>query len=251
MYFVIFAGITLMVSAIATSSRQALVLLLAFWFTNCLLFPQVVADIGARVYPAIDGFELPAAVANAKGNLPPEDKLLPEVTKRLLAQYKVQKVEDLPIDPIRVVRIELDAEGDKIQEKIFNDMHDAYEKQDGVYQIGSIIAPMMAVQSFSMAVCETHFAHYRRFSDTAEVYRQNLVHLMDQADLSSEDAKPNSHRLIVQNRATWAKVPPFEYSSPPLPWSLRRSSISILMLLFWFIAVVLLTPLTILRLRID
>lgn len=131
----------------------------------------------------------------------------------------VARVEDLPIDPKRVVNIELDAAGDKIQEKIFNQMHDAYEKQDIVYQGSSIFAAAMAIQSFSMTLCGTHFAHYRRFSDTAEEYRQELVHMMDQADLHSKEAKPNSTAAIVQGRETWEELPPFEYASPTLAWS--------------------------------
>jgi ABC-2 type transport system permease protein len=190
-------------------------------------------------------------VANAKANLPLRDQILPEIEKRLLAEYNVQRVEDLPIDPKRVANIELDAAGDRIQEEIFNRLHDAYDAQDAVYQTGSVLAPGIAVQSLSMALSETHFAHYRLFADAAEAYRQELVHTMDQADLHSENAKPGAAGPIVQDRETWEKLRPFEYTSPGFAWSLGKSFISIIVLIVWFAGTAILTPLAVLRLKVD
>jgi ABC-2 type transport system permease protein len=250
-YFIVFIGAALTVSAVTSSSRQAFVLLLAFWFANCLALPQVVSDVAGRIYPAIDGYELPAAIANARANLPTREQRLPEIEKRLLAQYGVGKVEDLPVDPKRVALIEIDAEGDKIQERYFNALHDAYEKQDQLYQWGAIFAPMMAAQSLSMSLAGTHFAYYRRFADAADAYRQELVHTMDQADLYSAGAIPNSGASIRHDRETWEMVPPFDYRPPTLAWALGKSIISIVILTLWFGGILFITPLALLRLKVD
>lgn len=251
MYFVIFIGISLIASTIAASSRQTLVVLLAFWFINCLLLPQVFAAVSQRIYPAMDGFELPTAIQEAKTNLPTRERRQIEVEKRLLEQYAVEKVEDLPVDPKRVVNMEIEADSDRIQEKYYNQLHDTYEKQDRFYQAGAILAPMMALQSISMTLSGTHFAEHRHFADAAEAYRQQLIRIMDEADLYSENAKPKNATRVVQNSETWAKVPPFEYTPPNLAWSLEKNVISIVILTVWFIAIVALTPLVILKLKVD
>lgn len=251
MYFTIFAGASLIVSALARSSRQTLVVLLAFWFFNCLLMPPVAADTAQKIYPAMDGFELPATIANAGANMPSRDSRLPEIEKRLLAEYGVQRVEDLPVDPRRVASMEVEVDNNRMQEKVFNDLHDAYERQDRVYQGAGFFAPALAVQTLSMSLSGTHFANYRRFADAAETYRQNLVRTMDEADTYSENAKPGSTKSIVQNRETWEKVPPFEYAAPPLRWSLGKAAIGIGMLSLWFVGILLLTPLAISRLKAD
>ena len=212
---------------------------------------EVASDVAGRIEPAIDGFELPAAVANGKANLATPAQRLPDIERRLLAEYGVARVADLPVDPKRVANIETDADGDRIQERIFNDMHDAYERQDRVYQRATLLAPMIGVQSLSMALAGTHFAHYRRFSDAAEAYRQDLVHLMDQADLHSDAARPNSTANIVQNRNTWERLPPFECAPPTLAWSLNKSRTGLLLLILWCASTLVLTPVAILRLKAD
>jgi ABC-2 type transport system permease protein len=251
MYFVVIAGASLIVSARAASSRQALVVLLGCWFANSLLLPQMASDLAARIDPAIDGFELPAAVANGKARLPTPAERLPEIERRLLAEYRVTRVADLPVDPKRVANIESDADGDRIQDQIFNEMHDAYGRQDRLYQLGALLAPMIGVQSLSMTLAGTHFAHYRRFSDAAEAYRQQLVHLMDQADLHSDAARANSTAPIIQSRETWERLPPFEYAPPTLAWSLSQSRTGLLLLLLWCAGILVVTPVAVLKLKVD
>jgi ABC-2 type transport system permease protein len=249
MYFAVFAGAALVVSALASSSRQALMLLLAFWFVSSLMMPQVALSVATRIHPNIDGYQLPAMIANAGAGLRPRNDRVPEIQKRLLEEYHVERVEDLPIDPVRVATLEVEAEHDKNQEEIFGMLNDAYEQQDRFYQIASVVAPGMAIQTLSTALSETHFSNYRHFSDSAEAYRQKLVRTMDEADLHSVNARPGSTAAIVQTRETWEKVPPFEYTSPGLAWSLSKNFISIIVLAIWFIGILIVTPLTIFRLK--
>ncbi len=65
-YFAVFIGLSLMVSARASSSRMALVVLLGFWFFNCLIAARLASELDdvylnqARVYQS--GVILPALV---------------------------------------------------------------------------------------------------------------------------------------------------------------------------------------------
>jgi ABC-2 type transport system permease protein len=249
MYFAVFAGAALVVSALASSSRQALILLLAFWFVSSLMMPQIAVSVATRIHPNIDGYQLPAMIANLGAEVPTADELVPEIEKRLLAEYNVERAADLPIDPRRVANLEREAIHDLNQKKVFDQLHDAYEQQDRIYQIASIVAPGVAVQALSTALSETHFSHYRLFADSAEAYRRDLVRTMDEADLHNENARPGSATPIRQTRETWEKVPPFECRSPGLTWSLGKSFISIIVLAVWFIGMLIVTPLTIFRLK--
>src|SRR5690606_37102683 len=50
-YFAIFLAVSLAVSAWSSSSRAALILLLAFWALNGLFAPRAVADLGSFLHP--------------------------------------------------------------------------------------------------------------------------------------------------------------------------------------------------------
>jgi ABC-2 type transport system permease protein len=237
LYFGIFACVALAVSALAKSSRQALVVLLAFWIVNGLVAPRAVSDLARRVYPSPSAFEFAQRIredlnqgldAHAAYSKKAED-----LKVRLLKQYGVQRVEDLPVNFSGISLQEGEEHGNAVFDKHYNALWDAFEKQDRAQQFGAVVFPLLAVRSLSMGLAGTDFSQHRHFASAAEDYRRHLVKTMND-DLAYHSKM--APRDYTGGRELWAKVPDFEYTVAPLSWVLSRYAWSLALLVLWSVA---------------
>jgi ABC-2 type transport system permease protein len=246
-YFCIWAGVGLTASMLAASSRVALLLLLSFWFLNCLLAPRVVTDIARYVYPAPTVLDFHLAIEQEKARHPSLGHgNIEELTARLLAQYGVSKVEDLPVNPSGVALMEGEKNDTAIYAKHFAALFDAYESQNKAYEAAGALLPMLAVQSLSMGLAGADLAQYRRFSNAAEAHREQMVNTMNQSiafDPAIDRKNPSAGREL------WEKVPPFTYTPPDLKWILSNHWTSIAALGLWVIFVVFAIQRALLKMR--
>ncbi|MGQ0541199.1 MAG: ABC transporter permease subunit, partial [Blastocatellia bacterium] len=102
LYFGAFIGVGLAVSAFASNTRVALVALIGFWIFSCLILPRAANDLAERIYRTPASAEFWAKVdSDMKSGIDghdPANKRTKELEQQLLAQYKVEKVEDLPVN---------------------------------------------------------------------------------------------------------------------------------------------------------
>ena len=62
LYLAAFVGIALTVSALASTTRTALIILLGFWIFSCLIAPRIANDLAEKIYPAPSAAEFWADV---------------------------------------------------------------------------------------------------------------------------------------------------------------------------------------------
>lgn len=248
-YFAFFIGLALIVSARASSSRMALVLLLGFWFFNCLVASRIASDAAKALYPAPSAIEINQSIAmEAKGHGEWEDQVK-VVKERLMAEHNVTDANLLPVNPEAVALDEGERRDALIYEKHFNRLDDIYQSQHRVYQMGAIVAPLLAVQSLSMGLSGTDLAHHHHFAEAAEQYRRTLVNTLNQDIV----AQGNSELIwdYKGDRSLWEKIAPFSYTAPGLVWTLGNHSLSLVLLALWLVAVVVVAPLVVARVKID
>jgi ABC-2 type transport system permease protein len=217
LYLTAFLGLSLAVSALAHSSRLALIGLLGFWIVTGLAIPRAVADLSERLYPAPSATAMWAAMREdfAKGidGHNPADARRQDLEKRVLAEYGVKTVEDLPVSFAGISLQAGEEYGNQVFDKHYSALWDVYERQDRVHMVGALMAPLLAVRSLSMAVAGTDFAQHRHFVTAAESYRRDL-----QRALNGEMTK-NAKGLDFDYKADaafWAQAPEFAYE-PPAP----------------------------------
>jgi ABC-2 type transport system permease protein len=232
-YFGVFVGLTLAVSALAASARQALLALLAFWFIGCLMAPPVVTEVARRWCPDPTALDFAAAIREDRLRVTAWYRRLAEVEARLLQRYGVDSAEKLPVSPKGVALMEEEAEVDRIQETHFNALDEAHARQSRVYRLAAVIAPLLAVRSLSAGLAGTDYAQHRHFAEAAEQYRRRLVKIMNEDD--AENSKPDAAPYLptLRGRDLWEKVPPFEYAPPSLGWVVRRQLPNMVILLCW------------------
>jgi|RhiMetdeSRZDD1v2_1073273.scaffolds.fasta_scaffold17347_7 ABC-2 type transport system permease protein len=239
-YFATFVAISLGVSARARSSRLALVLLLAFWFANSLIASRVAADVASWLHPTPSAVEFQKAM-EADLNQPQEmERRLALRTAELMRQYRVDSPEALPIAMQGVSLQEGENHGDEVFDAHYGRLFDTFERQNTVYQVGGLAAPMLAIRSVSMGLAGTDFNQHRHFITAAEAYRRLIQRTMND-DIMAHPVKgggtADAERRgpYVAGSELWAKVPPFEYEAPATSWVLANTRWSIAMLAVWLI----------------
>lgn len=232
-YFSIVLLLCLTVSALCATSRQSLAILLLFWFGNSLLAPPLAASLAQLSHPSPAALEFANALRRQERDTRMLNDIMTEVEARLLRQYRVSDVTQLPVNPKGVALLEIEAEKARRQELRFDELQQTFARQGAVYQAISWFAPMLAVQSVSMALAGTDATHHLHFARAAEQYRRDLVRRMNEDD--ARNRKPDMAPYLPNLRGDdlWETVPPFQYSPPSLRWSLNTVKTSGTVLWLW------------------
>jgi ABC-2 type transport system permease protein len=233
-YFGVFIGISLAVSAKAKTSSMSLVILLAFWILNGLIAPRAVADLARQVYPTPSAFDFQQTIDRAMRSGPDghqtTDQRAAALKARVLKQYGVETVEALPINFAGLSLQESEEHGNVVFDQHYGALWRRFESQNRIKQLAAVVAPMLAIQSLSMGLAGTDFAHHRDFASAAEQYRRQLVRKMND-HLTYEAVKKDFSYLAPPE--LWQTVEEFEYTAPPTSWILRQQALSLALLLLW------------------
>jgi ABC-2 type transport system permease protein len=247
-YFAIFVAVSLGVSAWATSSRAALVALLAFWALNGLFAARAVADLGSFLYPT------PSAVAFAtelRRDLDDQTVLRERLDRRrreLLARYEVTSVAELPISFAGIELQESENYGNEVFDAHFGALFDTYERQNRLEQLAAVAAPLLGLRSLSMGLAGTDFNQHRHFTTAAEEYRRTIQVIMND-DITARAARVDGPYTAGPD--LWARVPDFDYRAPGAGWVLANHALSIGMLSVWLLASVVFAVAATRRLRAE
>ena len=123
-YAIYLAGwvlVTVLVSAVRTSSRSALAQLLALWVVICVATPRMAASVAGALYPLPSRAELTAQVEAALNEVGdshrPDDPFFRSLREEYLERYQVAAVEDLPVNWRGV----LSRESESLTSRVFED----------------------------------------------------------------------------------------------------------------------------------
>ncbi len=221
LYLVGFLALSLAVSAQARSSRSALVGLLVFWLLNTIVAPRLLADIvrSARTLPTAQAFR--NAIAEQKKSQFGHDERHPAFIAfrdRVLRQYQVKRVEDLPISFRGLSLREDDEAGYRIFDQHFGRLQEMVETQDALCAAPGLIFPLLALQPLSMAMAGTDNRHHGHFVRAAEAHRR-LIQTAASQDLI--DHAKNGDDNYVAPATLWEDIPAFEYTRPDASWAWR------------------------------
>ena len=237
-YFAAYVAVTLFVSAVAPSSRFALVTLLGFWVASGLVVPRAAADAAARLAATPAQADVARDVRQSlEAGLPgvPREDRVAEITGELLERQGFQGAETL-MDASLLEGIELQAEAifeNEVLDHHFARLGDAIERQEQLVQWASVASPLLAVRGLSMALAGTDYAHHRHFADAAEQHRRRLVDLLNRDFAEKAGASGWSYKA---GRELWDRAPALSYAPPTVGWALRRQAVSLGALAGWLLA---------------
>ncbi|MFO0950279.1 MAG: DUF3526 domain-containing protein [Isosphaeraceae bacterium] len=227
-------ALALAVSARARSSRSALVGLLGFWLVNSFVAPRVAANLAesAVKLPTAQAFR--DAIAEDKKATFGHDESHPGFVAfrdRVLKQYGVDRVEDLPVSFRGLSLREDDEAGYRIFDRHFGRLQADVERQDAARGWAGAVLPVLALQPLSMAMAGTDNRHHHHFVRAAEDHRR-LIQTAASQDLI--DHARNGDNAYVAPASLWAGIPPLRYESPGAGWAWRGQGLNLASLAAWF-----------------
>jgi ABC-2 type transport system permease protein len=229
------------VSAWFARGRDALVALLAVWAVSVVLVPRLAPELVASSLALPTRFETDIAVARDLAALgdshDPDDPYFAGFKKKVLAQYGVSRVEDLPVNYKGL----LGMEGERLTSALFERYADAgFERQDA--QLRRVdgfawLSPVIALRRLSMAAAGTDLQNYRRFVEQAEHHRYRLVQELNrlQAEKLSFADDRSSRDSRISN-AHWHDFAGFRFEGASPGEALRRAAPAAGVLLLWLAA---------------
>ena len=236
-YFTAFLALSLAVSAWARSARTALVVLLAVWVVNGLVAPRAAVDLSKWLHPTPSALEFARTVeqemAAGVGDISRPDR--DASTRRLLAEYGVERVEDLPINAVGVYLQESEEFGNRIFDRNYGALWDTFERQGAVHETLALAAPLLAVRTLSMGLAGTDVEQHRHFATAAETYRRDLMRRMN-GDMT-ENSLTGDFSYAV-GAEVWEAVPPLQYAAPTLGWVLGNRVLSLIVLGTWLVGAI-------------
>jgi ABC-2 type transport system permease protein len=230
------ACVALAVSGRSRTARQALAILIAGWAVNAVLAPRLATEVARWCHPAPSAFAFAEQVEREiYGGLDVHTftrQRARDLERRLLQQYRVDRVEDLPVNFRGIDYLEREAHADRVFDAAYGRLWATFERQAAVQQAAGGVAPLLAARSLSMAVAGTDFAHHRDFAHTAEMYRRLLVRTMND-DLAH--GTTSAKLAYTADSDLWSRVPAFSYLPPALGHVLARQTWSLAALALWLV----------------
>lgn len=241
-------------STLALRGRDALLALLALWAIGVVLLPRLAPELVAATLPLPTRYETDIAVARDLAALGdshnPDDPYFNEFRRKVLAQYGVSRVEDLPVNYKGIVGME----GERLTSELF----DRYARQSFTLQQAqldrlqafSLVSPVIALRGLSMSAAGTDLSAYRRFLEQAEQHRYALVQALNrlQAERLSWATDRNTRESRI-SKDHWHGLAEFRFTAEPPGEILRRALPMAAVLLGWLAALTALLAVATRRLR--
>ncbi len=235
-YFAVILLVALAVSARARSSRAALVILLAFWIFTGLVVPRASADLAKRLYPTPSTVQFSREME--KEILHAEQGRKERLTAKVLKEYNVQRIEDLPFNFEGLSLQDSEERGDEVIDRFYQNLETTFERQNRLQEIAAAFSPAQAARLVSMGLSGTDIATQRDFARASEDYRRIFVREMNEAVMRDEGVFDQNYRGTQTlsrkaGRELWETVEPFSYEMPSVFWVLRNHVFGIGVLLGW------------------
>src|SRR5688572_18667376 len=147
----------------------------------------------------------------------------------LMQKYGATSIDALPVAFSGVSLQEGEKHGDEVFDRHYGRLFDTYDRQNTTFQLGGIVAPMLAIRSISMGLAGTDFPQHRHFAAAAENYRRLIQRTMNN-DIMEHPTRGGPY---LASRELWEKVPEFEYSAPSTSWVMSNVGLSALILGVW------------------
>lgn len=246
-YLAGFVFLALGVSALAKSSRAALVTLLAFWLVNSFLAPRLATDVARGLAPTPTAQEFRAAIAKDKAKSFGHDETHPAFIAfrdEVLKKYGVKDVKDLPVS-FRGLSLRKDDEnGYAIFDRHFGALQGAYERQDALRASAGFLFPLLALRPFSMAFAGSDSRAQFDFAAAAEAHRRDI-----QNEVSDNIIHFQRDESYVAGTELWKRIAAFSYRAPAVGFAASGSGEAIAGLIGWLALTVAFALFAIRRLR--
>lgn len=241
-YLLVWASITVSISTRSRTSSSSLVVLLALWLAVCIVVPRAASTAAQALLPIPSKVETDLAVADAVRSLGDGhnagDPAFARLRSNLLAEYGVDRVEDLPINFRGVVAEASEAELTAVMDEFAERYAQQELAQAQLLRWASVLSPMLALRAYSTTMAGTDLAHRHQFLREAEATRFDFVQGLNRVHASeltygddirrSSDAEAEKRTRV--SSANWAALDEFHLHVNPVRDRWQRAAPFLLLL---------------------
>jgi len=243
-------AVGLAISALARSSRAALMAALAVWVGGFVLAPRAAATMSEQLAPTptMEAYRKASSAEfsegfDARGGYDAQLKALEASTLR---QFGVQRLEDVRTGFSGLRMKHMDAWSTEVDDRQYARLVQVYERQSAIRLALASAAPFIAARSVSQGMAGMDWAHYRDFLEKAEAYRRAFGRQMNTL---LQNGVRGDRWEMDGDRDDWAKVAAFQYRMPGVGWAITRQAPFLLVLAAWALAAAALLALAATRLK--
>jgi len=235
LYLLIVVLLSVWISARVSDSRSALMILTIGWLVTSVVLPRITAEFSSQLYPLKSQitFEDEMAEDRSKGldGHNPRDERRKVVRDRVLREYGVNRVNDLPVNLGGILMQEDEKYGNLVWDEHFGRRHQTVRKQIGVVQVASFLDPFLASRALSMAFAGTDQFHDAQFQRQAEDYRRDLIRILNDLDATAGTRQNNGR--WTRERIDYATISDFEFEPQTIGFALSHRWPEMVSLLAW------------------
>jgi ABC-2 type transport system permease protein len=222
------------ISAVTSSTRSALTMVLALWIGGFVLAPRAAATLAEWLAPSPELAEYRAAASkafdegfDARGGYAEQ---LAALEKDTMRRYGVARLADLPVGFSGIRMKHMDAWSAEVDDREYKRLQQIYHRQFAIRMGVAVLAPYIAARNLSQGMAGTDWTHYQHFLAAAEQYRRAFGRQMNSL---IEDRVVGERWEMDGTNTDWASVEPLRYSPPNVGWAVSRQFVPALILFAW------------------
>ena len=232
-YYVGWLGLTMLVSSKSSSTTGSFSILIALWSVFALVLPRIAGDVATSVSPLPTNAEIRLekenAVQDANQSSAEMAKASRALEDRLLEEFQVERIEDLPIDMAGARMIDQEATTNRLYDEVEKRVTDATNRQNELMNGFQFASPYLALRAVSTSLSATDRTHHFDFEYAAENYRRRFVEELNLAEMNKR--KPGSSP--EEQRLFWSRIPEFLPSFVPAIEDVKRSMTALICIVVW------------------
>lgn len=237
LYYFIVSGLTVYLSARWKNTSLALTSMLGIWIIWTIFLPSILLSSAEQWHklPSRDAFKKAMQDDRSNGidGHNPSNGRIKELEKKLLAEYKVDTISQLPIDFWGVVMQEDEEYGNLVWDKHFGNLRNVLNQQKQSYQLGGIFNPFISLQNLSMGFAGNDNIHHQDFLVQTEYYRRGFVKKLNNKHAFGSKKTEAGDWDVKVDPAFYKSVADFEYKQIKLSSIFSMYLLDLIIIGFW------------------
>ncbi|MEO1214224.1 MAG: DUF3526 domain-containing protein [Bacteroidota bacterium] len=235
LYYFIISGLTTFLSARWQNPTLALTSMLGIWIIWTVFLPNILMSSVEKWHPLPSRNEFKAAMKEdrSKGidGHNPTDQRANALEAKVLAEYGVDSVSQLPIN-FDGIRMQADEEyGNQVWDKHFGNIRSVLGKQKRSLQLGGIFNPFISLENTSKGFSGTDNLHHQEFLVEVENYRRVFIKALN--DEHAYGGSENGDWGWKADNEFYKSVEDFAHKPTELNTVFSHYILDIALLFFW------------------
>lgn len=242
LYYFIIVGLTVFFTTKWKQSGLALTAMLGVWMLWTVFIPNIMMSTVEKWHelPSRNAFQAAMREDRSQGidGHNPADERAKALEERVLKEYGVDSLQQLPINFDGIVMQEDEEYGNKVWDKHFGALRSVLANQKQSYSMAGLMNPFISLQNASMGFSGSDNYHHQAFLLQVENYRRGFIKTLN--DEHAFGGSKTGDWSWMANNAFFKSVPDYEYQPIPLTEMFDHYILDLMLLLGWSMVVSLL-----------